>query len=261
MSGAAFAINVDPGKAFSRQLTALETKQLPFAMMMAINQTAVDTQARWAEVMPQVFDRPTALTLKAVIVRKASMQAPTAQIYIRDDAFKGNPPAKYLLAQVEGGQRNRKAFENRLTAAHILPAGMFAVPGKGAQLNANGNIAGGQVQAILSQLGAQFDPLNNQTDISAGRRRRRAIKKGDRNGDYFVPRRTSKLPPGVYQRITTGFGSALRSILHFTKKATYRKRYNIFAIAQKSFDRRFPINFEEQLAAAVAKSWKKAFGP
>lgn len=256
---AAFAINVDPGKVFGRQLSELEAKQLPFATLMAINGTAFDTRQRWAEVMPQIFDRPTALTLGAVLYTKATKQKLVAQVYIRDEAFKGNPPAKYLLSQVDGGARRRKAFENRLGAAGILPAGMFAVPGKGANLNANGNLVGGQLQAILSQLGAQFDPLNNQTAVSAARRRKRAAKKGDRNGDFFVPKATSKLPRGVYQRVSTGFGSAIRSILHFTKRATYRRRYKIHDLAQKIFDERFPDNFRKQLELAVAQSWNKAF--
>jgi hypothetical protein len=258
---AALSIVVDPGKAFSRRLSDLEAKQLPFATMQAINATAFDTRQGWARAMPEVFDRPTALTLGAVLYTKANRQTMRAQVYIRDEAFKGNAPAKYLLAQVDGGQRRRKAFENRLAAAGILPAGMYAVPGKGAKLDAHGNLPGGQIQAILSQLRAQFDTANNQTEASAGRRRRRAIKLGQRAGDYFVPRRTSRLTRGVYQRITTGFGSAVRTVLYFTPKATYRKRYRIVNLAQEIFDQRFPLNFEIHLERAVASSWKKAFGP
>lgn len=252
-------IVVDPSKAFSRQLSDLEAKQLPFVTMMAINATAFDTRQGWAAAMPEIFDRPTPLTLGAVLYTKATKQNLVAQVYIRDEAFKGNAPARYLLAQVEGGQRRHKAFENRLTAAHILPAGMYAVPGKGAQLNSYGNLPGGQIQAILSQLGAQFDPANNQTETSANRRRRRAKKLGQRNGDYFVPRKASKLAPGVYQRVSTGFGSALRSVLHFTRKSVYRRRYKIADLAQTIFNRQFPVNFEAQLAKAVASSWNRAF--
>jgi len=67
------------------------------------------------------------------------------------------------------------------------------------------------------------------------------------------------LPAGVYQRISTGLGSALRSVLYFTRAATYRPRYKIATLAQDIFDRRFPVNFEEQLQRAVASAWNKAF--
>lgn len=255
-----FAITVDPGGALGRRLSDLERTQVPFAMLQAVNQTAFEIRGAWAQAMPQVFDRPTPLTLGAVLYRKATRQKLEATVYLRDEAFKGNAPAKYLLAQVEGGPRRRKAFENRLTAAHILPAGMFAVPGRGAKLDAHGNLPGGQVQAILSQLGAQFDPLNNQTATSAGRRRRRERKRGERNGDYFVPRKASRLPPGVYQRVSTGFGSALRSVLHFVSKApTYRRRYRLEDLARAEFDRRFAGNFELHLERAVASAWGRRF--
>lgn len=258
----AITIAVDKSGAFAAGLNELERRQLPFATMQAVNATAFDVRQRWGEIMPKVFDRPVPLTLKAVLYTKASFAKPVAQIYIRDEAFKGAPPAKYLQAQVEGGQRRHKAFENRLMAAGILPAGMFAVPGKGVALNAFGNLPARQITAVLSQVQAQFDPLNNQTAVSAGRRRRREAKKGQRNGDYFVARRSGHLPAGIYQRITSGFGSSVRSVrsvLFFVKRATYRKRYDIFGAAQKIFDRRFPENLRRELAKAVESAFGRAF--
>ena len=75
-----------------------------------------------------------------------------AQIYVRDEAIGGTPPARYLMAQVTGGQRLLKPFEKRLQAKGVLPSGMQTVPGKGATLDAFGNIAGSQMNRILSQL-------------------------------------------------------------------------------------------------------------
>src|SRR5690606_18049531 len=119
---------IDEQNLFGRTLTELERDQLPFAAMRAANETGFAVRQRWAEIMPRVFDRPTPMTQRAVMVRKATKQRPHAEVFIRDEAVNGTPPAKYLLAQVEGGARRSKRVEQRLTYAGFLPKGMFVVP-------------------------------------------------------------------------------------------------------------------------------------
>lgn len=253
-------IKVDPNDVFSRQLTQLEKQQLPFATMQAINQTAFEIQKRWKDIMPRIFDRPVALTLAAVKYDKATKSNLVASVKVRDEIFKGTPPAKYLAAQVMGGTRRQKGIERRLSAVDILPAGMFVVPGKGARLDQHGNVPRSQITQIKSQLGAQFDQLANETNTSRERRLKRNAKKGVRGENFFaIKTQKGRLSPGVYERVTTGFGSALRSVLHFVRSVSYRRRYPVFDIAQRVFDRRFPANFELNLATAVASTWRKAF--
>lgn len=248
-------IEVDPTGEFARLLTDVERRQVPFATMQAINATAVETRQRWADVMPRVFDRPMPLTQRAVLYKKATRARLESEIFIRDEAFKGTPPAKYLQAQVEGGQRRRKGVEVRLGAQGLLPAGMYVVPGKGAQLDVYGNIKGSVVNQVLSQIGARFDPLQNETDDSRGKRHRRDARKGTRRGDFFaLTRARGRLKPGIYQRIATGFGSAVTSILRFVDRARYRKRYDIFGMAQKIYDRRFAANFRREFEKAMASA-------
>jgi hypothetical protein len=255
-------VDVDPGNVLQRGFSDLERRNLPFAVRQAVNQTAFAVRQGWAELMPKVFDRPTALTLRAVLYRKATSERSGAEIYIRDEAFKGTPPAKYLQAQVEGGNRRLKSVEKRLQASGHMPAGMYAVPGKGAKLDAHGNIPGSQINQVLSQLGARFDPLQNETEKSRGRRQRRQARKGERAGDYFAVgtrlrgkgKGRQHLPLGVYQRISTGFGGALRSVLHFVRSVSYRPRYRIFDLARRIYDREFPFHFERELAKAVQSS-------
>jgi hypothetical protein len=249
-------VQIDVGDVLRRHLTELELTQVPFATMQAINTTAFETRQRWAEVMPRIFDRPTPLTMNAVLYRKASKAKLEADIYIRDEAFKGTPPAKYLRAQVEGGPRHMKSFEKRLNAAGILPIGMFVVPGRGAVLDRYGNIPGSQLTAILSAVGAQHDRYQNASGASRKRRRGR----GKRGGEYFALKtRHGKLKPGVYERIETGFGSAVRSILHFVRAPHYRKRYDIFGMATTIFNRRYPEIFKAELQRAVESTWARNF--
>ena len=253
---------VDPGNVLAREFTDLERRNLPFAARQAANATAFAVRQRWAQVMPRVFDRPTSLTMRAVLYRKATAARPAAEVFLRDEAFKGTPPAKYLQPQVEGGTRRYKGIEKRLQATGHLPAGMYVVPGKGAQLDAHGNVPARQISQVLSQLGARFDPLQNESDDSRGRRRRREAKRGQRGGDFFAVnsrvrgkgRGRGHLAPGVYQRIRTGFGSALRSVLHFVKGVQYRPRYRVFDLAQRIYDREFPFHFKRELTKAVQTS-------
>ncbi|MEN5117503.1 hypothetical protein ABE488_09245 [Luteimonas sp. TWI662] len=243
---------VDPGDVFGRAFTELEQKNLLFATVQAVNATAFATRERWAELMPRVFDRPTALTLRAPLYRKATKQRPYAEVFLRDEAHKGTPPAKYLLAQVGGGGRRMKRSEAALRAAGVLPAGMFTVPGRGAQLDAFGNVPGKQITAILSAVRAQSDQYQNATDASRGRRR---AKKKRRGGEYFaLGRQRGNLRPGVYERIDTGFGSGVRSVLFFVTSVTYRPRYDVFGAAQAIFDKQLPFHFTRELDKAVATS-------
>lgn len=102
------------------------------------------------------------------------------------------------------------------------------------------------------------DPLSNESEASRGRRRRRYARQGRRDGNFFaLTRKHGRLQPGVYERIVTGFGSAVRSVLHFVRAVQYRPRFHIFDMARKVYDRRFPQNFEIELAKAVRSSWER----
>lgn len=252
MAGDLLRINVDPDGVTGRVFTQLERQQLPFACVQAANATAFGIRQKWAEVMPRVFDRPTPLTQRAIVYEKATRSRIWAIVKVRDEAFKGNPPAKYLLAQVFGGERAAKGFEKRLQSANVMPRGFQAVPGKGAQLDGFGNIAGGQMNQILSQLGARFDPLQNETDVSRGRRQRREARSGARRTDYFaVKQKRGGLRPGVYQRIRSGFGSAVRIILAYVRPARYRPRYHVFQMAERLYPRLFSFHFDNELKKAL----------
>lgn len=241
-------IGVDPEDMLGRQLSELERTQLPFAASQAANKVAYEIREQWKVQAGRVFDRPTPLTTNAALYRKATKDKPYAEIYIRDEAFKGTPPAKYLLAEVEGGQRRRKGFERLLQSKGLLSPSQFAVMGRGARPNQYGNVPAGQVTKILSQLGAQRDKYQNQTETSAKRRRTRAPT----GGEYFViTKRRGRLRPGIYERISTGWGSAVRSIFLFTDSAAYQQRYDIFGMAEDTWKRLMPFYLKRELERAM----------
>jgi len=248
-------IEVDPQGLLNRHLTDMERTQLPFAAMQAANATAVEIRETWARTAPRVFDQPTPMTVKAAQYEKATRSRPFAIIKLRDEAVGGTPPARYLVAEVEGGTRARKGMERLMQAKGAMPAGFFAVAGKGATLDAYGNVKASQVNQVLSQLGVRNDRYQNETETSRDRRRRRAAKRGVRGGEYFaLGKKRGRLLPGIYERLTTGFGSALRSIFIFVPMARYKARYDIFGLAQRTWNKVMPFHFARELDKAVQSS-------
>ncbi|SKC57174.1 hypothetical protein SAMN06296058_1250 [Pseudoxanthomonas indica] len=248
-------IEVDADNLLVRQFTAVERNQLPFAAAQAANATAVEIRSIWARTASRVFDRPVPITVKAAQYERATKQKPYAVIKLRDEASNGTPPARYLLPQVEGGTRRKKGMERLLQAKGAMSAGSFAVAGKGADLDGYGNVRAKQVNQILSQLGARNDALQNETEASRQRRQARAAKKGVRGGNFFAIRaKRGRLLPGIYERLVTGFGSAVRSIFVFVPNVRYRPRYDIFGLAQRTWQKLMPFHFARELKKAVQSS-------
>lgn len=257
---ASLKIEIDAENALDRQLTDIERNRLPFATSLAVNRVAEAVWETNRRVTQQVFDRPRPQTVKAIRYQRSNYrQDPiTARVYVQDFAPKGTAPEKYLQAQALGGQRADKRSERALKAAGLMPEGTQAVPGRGVQLDQYGNIRGALLMKVLSQVRAATDKYQNQTEGSATRRRRRSRKRG---GEYFaLPKRRGKLLPGIYERISFTFageggkvstGSALKSILVFVRKAVYRKRYDIFSVSQKVFQRQYPEIFRKALEDAL----------
>ncbi len=243
MAQSLLRFNVDPGNVLARKFTLLEQKLLPEVARQAALQTGIAMRARWSQVAGQVFDRPTNFTVKSPRYKLVPGKY-AVDVYINDKAKSGTPPSEYLKPEVAGGSRPHKSTETQLQRMGLLPAGGFIVPGLGIQLNAYGNIPGRQLKAILTQL------RNKEAPELATRRRKREGRSG-KGGDYFALRtRRGRLHAGVYQRIP-GPARKLRSILMFVNKVHYKKRFDIFEIAQKIYTRQFPFHFQREMEKAL----------
>ncbi|MCE4552733.1 hypothetical protein LYZ85_24115, partial [Xanthomonas hortorum pv. vitians] len=84
---------------------------------------------------------------------------------------------------------------------------------------------------------------------------RRTVRRG---GRYFeIKRQRGKLAPGIYERISTGFGGAVRSVFVFTARASYTQRYDIFGLAQRTWDKLMPFYFNRELDKALRSAIAK----
>jgi len=224
------------------KLDDLGRKQLPFAASQAVNRLAPQAIADLKIEMSRVFDRPTPYTLNAFAWKKATKRSMSAEIFARDFAGKGTPGWKYLTPEVFGGARAMKRFERALGAK--FGSGQ-SVPGRGADLNQYGNISQGQIEKLLTALGA--------ADTTAGHRsNRRGRGRGARRREtYFVAHsKQDGSILGIYKVVSAGH---VEPVLIFPKRApSYRKRFPYRETAEKSFATNKDAYFTQALKDAIA---------
>lgn len=240
-------VDVDD-KALQRKLDRI-SRTMPATVAGILNSSAAEVRGEWRKTIPSVFDRPTPLTLNAPLFTKATPDNLVAEVFIRDRA-RGVPPSVYLRPEVFGGPRGRKSSEIALRQNAVFPP--FYVPARDAPTDAFGNVPGKLITQIIRQVRATKGAgrTRRETSVARGRRLRRERSRGGA-GNYFVlTERHGKLRPGiVYERITTGFGSAVRPILIGVPRAPrYPVRFDAIGLARGIFNRRFSANLRRAIA-------------
>mgnify|MGYP001609185730 CR=1 FL=1 len=245
-------------KVLQAKFSDLEIRQLPFATVGAINDALFAARDAWRNEIGSVFDRPTSLTLNAVLYTKATKAVLHGEMFLRNEAHKGTPPSRYLFKEVTGGDREEKPIEYLLRRAGIIAADEFVMPARGFPLDASGNLSPGVLAAILSDMAAS--PEEKAHSTAASRRKRSRRRDISKRQVYFLSRgkgsqignRTQHLPRGIYERTGTGFGSSVRMVLAIVKDApTYSQRFKAVAIAEGAFHKTFPIAFRARLKQGV----------
>lgn len=232
-------------------LPAWATRRIPSITRNALNDAAEEARHAEAGKIRGVFDRPTPLTQKAALFRRATKDHLVAEVFIRDEAAKGTSPAKYLRPQVEGGPRAPKRFEMALRRIGVMRADEYAVPAIGMQRDAYGNLPGALYVRILSQLHA-FGEQGYKANETA-KSRKRNLKLG--NARYFVPsghraeKGIGRLPRGIYERQ----GNRIRGVVMFVAAPSYRRRYDFGQAAIAKVGRVFAPYWQRHFYAELAK--------
>lgn len=239
--------------------------QVPFATSVAINNTAEKARVAVVSEMRSVFNQPTPWVLNSLRVKRSTKSNLNAELAFKDK--NSAESSKSMIApHVYGGQRAYKAMEARLFSIGLLPAGYNAVPGAAASLDGNGNMSRGQVSQLLNVLGTYTEAGYNKANAATRSRLAKGnVKKNVYGFAYFVNPingngRNPKLKAGVYQRVTTGFGSSLKPILIFVKRAAYKQRLDFFGIAKATIDKEFPSEFGRAFDEAVRTALLKTQG-
>lgn len=264
-------------------------RQVPFATSRAINETAKIIAKDGNKLVASVFDRPLPRTASAVkVFQGATKERLSAVVNVYDgqrgfaaddaralSAGKGSIfPNRYLSAQIEGGRRANKRFENALIKAGVMPQGMQAVFAKrSGYLDQYGNLSGARINQILSWVKAFPEGQgyrSNMTDRSRtnamlGRKNKRtgetSFGKGRRYGfSYFVSRGERsgglqmRLPEGVWERnYPNGPAgkSFIKPVLLFVKPGNYAKRFDFYRAMQRSIDANLPEQWQKAMAQAL----------
>lgn len=254
----------------SRYLRGVEQDQIPYATALGLTRIAQDVKQAETDTLPRVFDRPTPYTMNSLFMTSATKKELKAEVWFKDRraTFKGTPATEYLAPNVYGGDRNRKRMERALQRVGLLPAGMIAVPGAAAKLDAYGNMERGQIVQILAWVQAfgQQGYLANMTAKTRARLAKGSVKRGVRGVEYFVSRgpghwsgarswregRMQHLAPGVYQRTKFGFGQSIAPVLMFVRAPVYKQRFPFFEVARRTFDRVASRHMRRAAAEALA---------
>lgn len=235
-----------------KELSEAQRRHVPFAVSLAMKNTAYEVKAAQEHEIRDVYDRPTPFTQRGVEVVLPKGKYPQAKVYLRTSSRRGTAQAKYLAPTVKGGQRGPKPYERALRAANILPEGMFTVPGSGAKMDAYGNMSRAQIVQILAYFKA-FPVANVQRNMSD--KRKAALAKGSkkqRGMSYFVGA-PGKGPLGVWARYAFGgLGTAVKPVMIFVSSARYQKMYPFHDVGRRVVARRFTPNFQAALSQALA---------
>lgn len=217
----------------------------PIVAAIALTRTAKDVQEAIKAEMRSVFDRPTPYAINGTFLKSATKNRLEARVWVKDDPWgKGTPADRFLGPQIFGGARTNKGMERMLQANGMMPQGWFAVPGAGAQLDANGNIRRGQIRQILSQLKVQRTAGHESRATGSQRSNRTIARQGV---TYFaLPNGNRGLPPGVYMKRKFAHGTAIRPVFVFVQQVQYKTRLQFHAIGQATVEARFPVHFETE---------------
>lgn len=229
-------------------------KQARFAAALALNRTTERAGKEVQQDMQRVFDRPTPYFLRSLRVIRANVRNDPVEsaLWFKDKSVVDNA-SSMVLPHVEGGSRQMKPFEGRLRRMGALPVGWYAVPGAAATLDAYGNMSRGQISTLLNVLGAYSEAGYNKANAATVAR----FKKGTRTKygfEYWINRvggKAKHLPPGVYKRVKTPFGSSLKPVLIFVHRTQYRRRLDFYGQVQRTFAQHFPREFDQAFQQAL----------
>jgi hypothetical protein len=215
-------------------LRNLASEQMPYAMMLALNNTAFGVQKFQKERMPSVFDRPTPLVTGAFLVQKATKQDLTAIVSVDP---KRDP---VLRVHEEGGRRVDQRLELFLRKRGWLRGDWIAVPTENMRRNRYGNPYQEDIRVIISEL----------PTISGIR--------GDKRRLFVIPTDRgvglNHLTPGIYQVLSRSQGRAIKKLYHLVSRAQYKQRLEFEKTAKEEALRLAPGH----MAAAVQRAIETA---
>lgn len=212
-------VNILNADAVQQALRNLADNQMPYAMQVAINNTAFAVRKYEAERLPQVFDNPTPLVKGAMRVKKATKQDLTAIVH-------ADERRDYLLSVHELGMAKRPlhTLEKVLKKMGLLPSGVRAIPSR-PLLEKYSDKYGNISRAKVRSLSRAIEGMQGKKSVAVSTKRR-----------YFV------IPWGEHNRLASGLWESVRTsmkkpatvmpMLIFVSKTQYKEQLKFAETAQ-----------------------------
>jgi hypothetical protein len=256
-------IEFDP-KNIIGKITELQRIQIPRAGALALNQAVFATTQELKSQAKNTFNNPVPFTQNAFLYRKASPELLEAKIFIRDEAPKGNPPAKYLLPQIYGGKYYPTRFQGALlnTVVELSNGRSSQVGQRGKVMLANlrspktrvnqyGNMSSGQYTQILSALRGNVSsadiygrPGTGEASLNPKSLSKYIyLDEEEIYEPYFRRRFTNSPKPGIYFVDRQRSGLRYYRVMTETALPTYSGKFKFLDIARSSVEREFAKNF------------------
>lgn len=245
-------------------------EQMKYAIVQASSRTAWDIHDALKAEIPKTFKSPTPYTQRALKVYEANRSKLFAEVN-----FRGRPADHYLQPEVYGGSRPLKIFEKQL-GGFLVPYGIApGEHGKGAPIDAYGNVSGPQILRMLSVLGKaeRLSGYNMNRSAQSAKRKMRQLT----GYKEFVPiegrgifervplpgkgvgrKKTAGLKPGVYQKgkggqpvKATGLKLWFKQV---RKQPTYKPILKFFEVARKVAAERLIPNTEKAVSMALRRA-------
>lgn len=225
-------------------------KQLPYAAMLALNETAKGGRLAVQAEMDRVFDRPKPYAKRGVVYDRATRQNMRAAVVVTGDRTKGSLPATAFLGpQIHGGRRTHKAFERQLIDRGLMDRSEVAVPANRTPRDRYGNMTQGFLNRVMADLRIDYRGAG-ATRVGSDASLKR--NKNYRNARFFVPKRDGGLFPGVWQRSPQD--DSVFPVMLFIRSESYRVRLHLDDVV----DRHVRASIDENFAVAFAQAMRTA---
>lgn len=230
-------------------------RQTPYAAAVMLTRLAGDLRAGFQERLPETFDRPTDFTVRGVFMKPASKSELEAAVYFPDsEDADGKPRREYIRPGAQGSTaRHQKRTEFLLTRIGALPVGWVTTPGKGAELDAHGNVPGSVYRQIINVLQIRYNkpkPVSQRSQKSAAKLGVEALFFVVAPGANTRGKGGGWLPPGVWKHLP---GHRIAQVLKFVRKASYQPRFKLEDEAAPILQRQIPVRWDEAVALIASK--------
>lgn len=197
------------------------TKQLPYAISRALNDTGFDIRNALNGATRQYFKDPVPFTQRAFLVNRSTKRDLTVEVYAE------RRRARYLRTLISGGIRGQKPFERRFISEALasMPKGSRLVPAA-VRLTAAGNVS-----------------------LAAIKRMEQQLATSGKNSTFIGKPTGGNRPPGVYQRMPNG---KLKPLLVAVPQPRYSAMFPMEEIGTKVAERRFGQYLRSSLEKALA---------